>query len=128
MATNLVQLSIPASSQGVANCVSNASYFQKVTLTWGSTTAVFTGTGEGQPMTTSDGSQSVQIPPDEAARTISVQFEFSPNGSGGPFSMAVVKDPIVTNKGGFNVIEVTSEDSSDNDFNDSYLTVVTVAK
>jgi len=128
MATNPVNLQIPANSQGVANCVANAAYFQRVTLTWDGNTAVFSGSGEGVAMTLPSGETTLQFTPDSAARTVSATFEYSSSGSGGPFSAAAVRDPVVTNKGGFNVIEVTSEDSTDNDNNDSYLTIATVAR
>ena len=126
--SNPVSIPIPASSQGVINCVANAAYYQRVTLTWGSTTVVFAGTGEGTPMTTADGETTAQIPPTPDAFNIQALFEFSTNGSSGPFSPATVREPVISNKGGFNVAEVMSEDSTDNDNNDSYLTVATVAR
>ncbi len=127
MASNPVSLSIPASSQGVINCLSNAAYYQRVSLSWPGHTVVFSGTGEGQSMKTASGDDVYSIPPTPAAFTISATFEYSKSGSSGTFHKASVKTPVVTDKGGFNVIEVTSEDSTDNDNNDSYLTIATVS-
>ncbi len=128
MADNPVQLSIPASSQGIINCLANAAYYQRVTLAWPGHTIVFAGSGEGQPMTTPDGSTTYAILPTPGAFQISATFEFSQTGPSGTFQKASVKDPVISDKAGFHVIEVTSEDSTDNDNNDSYLTIATVSK
>jgi hypothetical protein len=128
MASNPANLSIPAGSQGAITCLANAAYYQRVTLSWGSTTVIFSGTGEGIAMTTSTGDQLFLIPPNKDALSISATFEYSTTGKNGTYGKASVNTPIISDKGGFHVIEVTSEDSTDNDNNDSYLTITTVAK
>jgi hypothetical protein len=128
MAANPVALQIPAGSQGTINCLANATFFQRVTLTWSGQAVVFSGTGEGKAMTLPNGDSMYTLPPSVTALTIAATFEYSSVGASGPFQKATVRDPVVEDKGGFHVIQVTSEDSTDNDWNDSYLTIATVAR
>lgn len=127
MPSNPIDISIPANSQGFINCVSNASYYQRVTLRWGDHTAIFEGTGEGQPMKLASGDAAYLLEPSPSPYRISIDFQYSTDGSHGPFRGARVSDPVTTGKGLFTVIEITSEDSSDNDKNDSYLTIALVS-
>lgn len=122
MASNPVSISIPANTQGAITCLANAAYYQRVTLAWGNNSVVFGGTGEGQPMVTQDGQNTCLLAATDQEYQITATFEYSSNGPGGPFRMAHVHDPVISSKGIFTVIEVTSEDSTDNDYNDSYLT------
>jgi len=127
MPSNPVRIPIPAGSQGNINCVANASYYQRVTLSWPGDSCLFTGTGEGQPMKTPDGQTSVSIGPTGGGFELTATFEYSTSGPQGPFRLATASKPIVERKGLFTVIQVTSEDSTDNDLNDSYLTIVMVS-
>jgi hypothetical protein len=126
MASNPVALTIPANAKGIINSVSNAGWYQRLTLTWSGGSAVLQGSGEGQPMKTPDGKASLEFAPLPQGYQISATFEFSPSGPSGPFSRALVQNPIVTTNGPFTITQVTSEDSTDNDNNDTYLTVVAV--
>jgi hypothetical protein len=127
MASNPVAIGIPGDASGVISCVAHAAYYQRVTLQWSilssQTTVVFTGSGEGVAMKDEDGQTSYELGPTRQGYQIMATFEYSTSGPNGPFQMATVQDPIVTQKGGFTITEVTSEDSTDNDNNDSYLNV-----
>jgi hypothetical protein len=120
MASNPVQIPIPGDSSGSITCNSHAAFYQQVTLQVAGNTVIFSGTGEGVAMTTQDGSTSYPLPPTRQGYSISALFQFSSSGPKGPFQNAVsVQDPI--NSPPF--ITVTSEDSTDNDNNDSYLII-----
>ncbi|HEX8769294.1 MAG TPA: hypothetical protein VF711_00855 [Acidimicrobiales bacterium] len=128
MASNPVSLIVPSNAKVIINSVSNASWYQRVTLTWAGGTAVFQGTGEGTPMLTPDGKQAVELSPSPGGYQISAFFEFSRGGGpSGRFSPARVQNPIITNNPPFTIIQTTSEDGGDNDNNDTYLTVVAVS-
>ena len=95
MATNPVPIPISGNASGGIICNAHAAYYQKVTLSWtilgSTTTVVFSGSGEGVSMTTPDGSTAYDLPPTRQGYSISAKFEYSPNGSSGPFYEAVVK-------------------------------------
>jgi len=127
MGTNPANIQIIQSAGGLISCISNAAYYQRVTLSWtilgSTTTVVFSGSGEDVPMKTSNGATSVSLPAARQNFNISALFEFSTAGPNGPFQQAAVKDPVVTQSGSMTLIQVVSEDSTDQDFNDSYLTI-----
>jgi hypothetical protein len=124
---NPVPITIPRGSQGDINCVANAAHHQRVTLTWPGQTVVFSGTGEGSPMTTGTGQESVLVPADADGFTISATFEYE-LAPGAGFQKARVQPPIETHNGPFTIFQVTSEDGSDDDRNDSYLTISLVGE
>jgi len=123
MASNPVSVPIPGdTSEVLITCVAHAAYYQRVTLARGSNIlTVFQGTGEGVPMKTTDGQTSYQLGASRQGYQVTATFEFSESGPNGPFHMAKVSDPITTKNGNLELIQVTSEDSTDNDNNDSYL-------
>lgn len=127
MATNPVNIPIVQPASGAITCISNASYFQRVTLTWtannNTVTVVFKGTGEGKKMQTQSGEFYYEVTPSNAVYEISALFEYSVSGPNGDFISAQVKDPIITSALSSVLILVTSEDFTDNDNNDSYLMI-----
>jgi hypothetical protein len=124
MATNPVQIPINGDSSGSITCNSHAAYYQRVTLNFLNTQVVFSGTGEGVPMTTQTGAPVYALPPTRQGYSISALFQFSTSGPNGPFQNAVsVQNPIISQEGNTTFISVTSEDSTDNDDNDSYLII-----
>jgi hypothetical protein len=124
MATNPVQIPINGDSSGSITCNSHAAYYQRVTLNFLNTQVVFSGTGEGVPMTTQSGATVYALPPTRQGYSISALFQFSTSGQNGPFQNAVsVQNPIISQEGNTTFISVTSEDSTDNDDNDSYLII-----
>ncbi|AUP78226.1 hypothetical protein [Flavivirga eckloniae] len=127
MATNPVSVTFGSDSTGLIVCNAHAAYYQRVTLTWkvlqSETTVIFSGSGEGVPMKTQDGSTSYEIGATRQALHISALFEYSTSGPNGPFVKAVVNDPIISSAGGTTIVTVTSEDSNDKDNNDSYLII-----
>lgn len=124
MATNPVSLSIPANGRGNISAVCNAAWYQRLTLTWAGGAAVFQGTGEGVAMTTAAGESAIPLP---QAAEVTAKFESSRPGSSGTLVLAAVQNPIVTTQGAFTLVQVKSEDSTDNDFNDTFLTIVSVS-
>lgn len=127
MEPNPVTVRVAELWTGSIQCQSNASYYQRVTLTIAGEQVVFGGTGEGTPMTLPDGNTSISLGSTRGDRHVPCLFEFSPNGPGGPFSNSSVLAPtyIETPSGMF--IQVQSEDSVDNDYNDSVLAFVPTA-
>jgi hypothetical protein len=124
MATNPVQIPISGDSSGYITCNSHAAYYQRVTLNFLNNQVIFSGSGEGVPMTTQTGSPLYDLGATRQNYSISALFQFSTSGPNGPFQNAVsVQDPIISQDGNSTFITVTSEDSSDNDNNDSYLII-----
>ncbi len=128
MATNPIEIRIPGESNGKINCVSNASFYQRVTLTnsINKTTVVFSGIGEAAAMQTEDGSYTYLLPSTRQDFSIFAKFEYSKTGQNGPFISALINHDAYTVEGQDGqptVVKVTSEDDTDNDNNDSYLTI-----
>jgi hypothetical protein len=99
------------------SAVSNASYHQRATVSiGGQTAAVFSGQGEGVPMTL-PGGQTVYSGATRQARQASVLFEYSTDGVN--FEPSVVA--MVTNTP--TTVIVGTEDSNDGDDNDTVLTL-----
>ncbi len=120
--TDSVNVTLPGDSTGNLTCIAHAAYFQRVTIALsGQTLGVFSGSGENKPMLLADGTAVLRVGPNGQAVSLNLTFEFSPSGSGGPFSPANVQQPIVESSGNATIVTVTSEDSTDNDDNDSYL-------
>jgi hypothetical protein len=118
-------LTIPASDTGFISCSSHARYFQKVTITGSpSGTAVFTGSGEDVPMTC-NGQNSLVLPSSVTGYALTILFQFSKNGSVGPFSNSVINNaPIITTVGNLTIVNIESEDSSDHDDNDTLMNII----
>ena len=125
MATNPIILTIPAGSKAIIQAVSNAAWNQQLTIDWGQGPVVLAGSGERVPMTTPDGRTTLEVAPSPQGYQVNVTFQFSQEPSG-PFLLGRVQEPIITQKGPFSVVQVMSEDGSDNDNNDTYLTLVAV--
>ena len=126
MPSNPANFTIAANSKGIINAVSNAAWYQRVSLTWGQNSAVLQGTGEGVAMKTPSGDTAINFPQSDQGYQLTALFEFSRSGPSGPFERARLQDPIVTQNGPFTITQFKSEDSTDNDFNDTYLTVVAI--
>lgn len=130
MEPNPVSIQVEDLWNGEIKCQANASFFQRVTVVLTATKfsekLVFSGTGEKQAMTLPNGAISYPLGPNRGGYRASCLFEFSPFGSGGPFQNASVLAPteIETPIGMF--IQIQSEDSVDNDYNDSVLAFVPV--
>ena len=123
MANKQVDVPLPAFEQGMATCMANAAYWQRVTLVIGTSRAVFTGTGETVPMEWAPGEQMFDIPGSTSATTAHLLFEYSKNGPNGPFLPAAVSKPVIQKGKTLILVTVVSEDSADNDLNDSYFTL-----
>jgi hypothetical protein len=117
---NPAPISIPANAQLVMSCNAHASFTQQVILSFNqdmsSPIGQFVGSGEGIAMT-----PNFTMPvPSGNSRILFAKFNFQ-TSLGGPFLPALhVCTPVVTGS----ITNVFSEDNSDNDDNDSYLTVV----
>ena len=124
MATNPVDVGIPRDQADIMSCMSNAAYYQKVTIQWpsGGDTVIFEGTGEDVQMKTPNGDITAPVGSNRSPLSVSCLFEYSSSGKGGPLSKAKVKDPVYSTNGGYTTITVVSEDDVDDDYNDSYLT------
>lgn len=127
MPSNPVALTIPANAKGVITAVSNAGYYQRATAYWDQYSALLQGTGEGVAMTTPAGATTIAFPPSAQGYQLLVLFEFSSSGPSGPFAAARTQQPIVSQSGPFTITQVKSEDGGDNDFNDTYLTLVVIS-
>jgi hypothetical protein len=123
-ATNPVTVQIPRETHGSVFCNSHAAFWQKVTLGMpDGSTHVFQGAGEDKVMTGPNGETSFPVSGDRSHPSpVSCTFEFSRNGQNGTFYKARVADPVITPGNEMTQILVVSEDDSDDDFNDSYLT------
>lgn len=112
---------------GNVTCTSHAAYYQRVTISYQirgeSYSTIFSGTGEDVPMTDSDGQTTYELVSYRTGYSISCLFEYSTNGETGPFSKAVVQEPIIVQNGDTTTITVTSEDSTDHDDNDVVMVV-----
>ncbi len=96
--------------------VSYAAYVERVIVTMSPNQYVFTGTGEGVPMTTSDGLLELKGTTRQGIK-VSVLFEFSTDGTN--FTPATVAQVWQT----ATLILVGTEDANDNDNNDTVMTV-----
>lgn len=79
---------------GTITCLSNSRWWQKVVLTWGTTTITFEGAGQGMSMKLADGASVYPIMPSLQRYTIEAQFFFSKTGAQGPFQQAIAEAPI----------------------------------
>lgn len=121
--SNPLNLRLNSPQGGVITCIANASYYQEVQIQFPDLPlVVFQGTGEEVPMRCDTGNV-FSIPSSHSDCPISLTFLYSTNGSQGPFNLAYVKPPIINQEGDFVTITVMSEDSTDNDNNDTYLTI-----
>lgn len=126
MATNPIQINIPGDVQVWITCNSHASFYQRVTLSdiHSADTVVFSGSGEGVPMKTAEGSTIYSPSNSRQGYTINALFEYSKTGLNGPFLSSLVQDPILPpEEGQGTFVTITSEDGSDSDNNDSYLII-----
>lgn len=118
-AANPVAVNVTQNHTIYLSCLAHASYQQKVTASFNADlsnpVATFIGTGENVPMP-SNGQTMVGVPTG-GYQQLYVLFQFS---SGNGFQNAPRVLP-VTNAG---VTQITSEDSTDNDANDSYFLLV----
>jgi len=79
---------------GLITCFSNSNHWQKVILTWGTTTIVFEGAGCGMPLKLADGATVYPMMPSLQNYTIHTQFLYSEQGPEGPFFNSIVEEPI----------------------------------
>lgn len=126
--TNPAPISVDANTTLYVSCVAHAAFYQQVILSFNqnmsSPVATFLGSGEGVPML--NNGQGLATIPTGTNTKLFAQFNFSKSGSQGPFQPAgTVCKPIVQGSAPNPVItSVTSEDATDNDDNDSYLTII----
>lgn len=124
-ATNPVAVDVSQNHTVYLSCLAHAAYQQKVTASFNADlsnpVATFTGSGENVLMNAAAGQTTVSVPTG-AKQQLYVLFQFS---SGNGFQNAVrVCQPV---KAGA-VTQVTSEDATDNDDNDSYFLLVDTGK
>ncbi|MBI5423842.1 MAG: hypothetical protein HZA32_07125 [Opitutae bacterium] len=113
--------SVPSNKDIHFACQAHAAYYQQVTISLNGQTVVFQGSGEGVPMQTTAGQLTATIN-SGSATSLQVTFQYSRNGAKGPFTLARVQAPTVT-PGPVALVQITSEDSTDKDDNDSYLSI-----
>lgn len=107
---------IAADSEHKIRFVSNAAFTQRATISLGPTSKyVFVGSGEGVPMSTSDGLKEVKGSTRQSI-SASVLFEFSQDGTN--FSPTVVAQAWQTAI----LVLVGTEDANDHDNNDTVMT------
>ncbi|CAN6673910.1 hypothetical protein TRVA0_049S00980 [Trichomonascus vanleenenianus] len=121
VAPNPVTVTIPPNTQGQIYAISNASWTQRATIT-GDVTGQFIGTGENVPMKLGDGTDAIEFGVSPRARTVTIRFEYSNSPS--RWNLARVQAPVIISKGFFTINQIESEDSPDNDWNDTILTMV----
>lgn len=127
--TNPASISVEANSSLHIFSVAHAAFYQQVILSFDSNMsnpiATFMGSGEGVPMTLPNGEKFITIATGSNT-ALYAQFNYSTSGSEGTFVPAVVVcAPIVVGQApGPVMISVTSEDYTDNDDNDTYLTII----
>lgn len=118
-ASNPVAVNVTQNHTIYLSCLAHAGYQQKVTASFNADlsnpVAVFTGTGENVPMT-SNGVTLVSVPTG-GQQQLYVLFQFS---SGNGYQNAPRVNPVPNGA----VTQITSEDSTDNDDNDSYFLLV----
>ncbi len=130
MASNPVELFVPANAGCIVSCKAHAVYYQAVhldwpvELDWPGDSIQFTGSGENTNMTTRNGAITYQINPSPTSYHIRAHFQHSATGPDGPLHDSLVKETESKEFDGTRIIKVTSEDASDNDYNDTYLTLV----
>jgi Fucose-binding lectin II (PA-IIL) len=108
---------IPSDSNYNFSFTSNAAYFQRATVSVnGQVSAVFNGSGENVAMTQQGGSTSYGGATRQAM-TASILFEYSSNGS--DYSQSSVAQAWSTST----LVMVGTEDSTDNDNNDTVMTL-----
>ena len=108
---------IPSDTGYTFSFVSNAAYFQRATVSInGQVSAVFTGQGEAVPMTQQGGAASYGGATRQAMNA-SILFEYSTDGSNyAPSTVAQVWNSA-------SLVLVGTEDSTDNDNNDTVMTL-----
>lgn len=127
VAANPIVLTIPAGASATIQAVSNTAWYQQITVDWGAGPVVLAGGGEGVPMATTDGRTTLEVAPSAQGYQVNATFRFSRTPSG-PFLLGWVREPVVTSKGAYSAVRVMmSEDSSDDDDNDTYLTLIAVS-
>lgn len=111
--------------------VSNAAYYQKLTVNFGGETIVFSGSGQEVQLKTADGSEGVFFTRADhpGIDSISLKFEYEIK-QGGTTQLAKVYGPFIDNvdKDGkiYSSVTFGSEDSTDNDKNDTFVTMSVV--
>ncbi|EKM58647.1 uncharacterized protein PHACADRAFT_207448 [Phanerochaete carnosa HHB-10118-sp] len=118
---------------GHNHCSSMAAFFQSISFSGipGIPNTVFSGSGEGtsltaSPVTPSPGNtKGLVILPTTDGFLLTLFFQFSSSGSGGPLQTAVINNlPESVVADNELILTVTSEDSVDNDNNDSEVTII----
>lgn len=120
MATAKITLKRPKG--GSIICMSNAAFYQRVTIVFPDHTMVFSGGGEEVVMKTDKGERLHIIKKSEDVE-VKMTFEFSQNGPGGPFQPAKQLRLSRHGRGVKRMITVSSEDSTDADFNDTFVSI-----
>jgi hypothetical protein len=128
------EVRVPAGTQGTALCRSNASYIQRVTIKWTAQyngvetpkSRQFEGNGEGMRLDTNTGETECVFHPrsDNKDYELTITFEYS-SDNGVSWRVPMVTGPTLT-KGTQErpeQIDFSTEDSSDGDNNDTYLTI-----
>jgi Fucose-binding lectin II (PA-IIL) len=115
--TGTVYVPVEPNNTWQINCISNATYPQRVTITLpGAPPAVFTGQGENRQMTTSSGTMCWMVQSNSCSRSATILIE---NFQGGRWVPSKVMQPIVTDMGMAKFYIIKSEDGSDDDWNDA---------
>lgn len=128
-ASNPYVSQFPVGASASVSAESHASFYQIVDLDDGAgTTCVLKGTGEDVQMLTPAGANSCTFvaTSDTIPVTLSALFQYSKSGPSGSTSNSHVQTAHVADDGPFlDVITVHTEDDSDDDDNDTFLSTVT---
>lgn len=123
MKSNPIQLSIIQPLGGIITCVCNSLHWQRVVLTWGTTTITFQGVGQGVPMTLADGATVYALPPSQEDYLVEVLFQHSTSGAHGPFRNSYTEDPILIPNQFNTQVLITSDDALEHVNTDAMLMI-----
>lgn len=121
--SNVVTVTLKAPSGGSIICMSNAAFYQRVTISLPDDTLVFKGSGEQVMMTMPDGKTNYIIGKFGTDISVTLTFEYSQQGSEGPF-YPVNQTRASQNDGPIHFVYlISTEDATDNDFNDTFVSI-----
>lgn len=121
--TGTMIINIPTNTLITLGAISNSAYYQRLTITVpGLSGLVLSGTGENVVMTTSAGANTINF--NSGSNTqMTLLFQYSRSGPNGNYYNSKVSTPSQTQNGSSVITTVGSEDSGDNDYNDTALTI-----
>ncbi|KAJ7198120.1 hypothetical protein GGX14DRAFT_573676 [Mycena pura] len=113
----------PPGSTALVTARSNAKFTQKVVVTGPPAECTFQGSGEDVAMKTSDSSTQCIFAPATTSDTLSLSLLFQFSSNGVDFKDPLIVDVSTNTTGNVVSVRAVSEDSTDNDKNDSEVTI-----